>query len=132
MSVDATPQRWTPFHGQAAQRRVIQTSLRLWDDKHQVLETPRVPAWRVFLWVKLIEAVLQLRPRALWRIFRQPDPELRHAQRWYTAMGRGVWRREFADALRFPTRPGPTVAEFWGTDQLPEQAHQTHRARAAR
>ena len=132
MSVYATPHRWTPFHGQSAQRRVIQTDLRLWDYKHQVLETPNVPAWRVFLWVKLIEAVLQLRPRALWRIFRQPDAELRHAQRWYTAMGRGVWRREFADALRFPTRPGPTVAEFWGTDQLPEQAHQTHRARAAR
>lgn len=122
MSVYATPHRWTPFHGQSAHRRVVQTDLRLWDYKHQVLETPRVPAWRVFAWVKLIEAVLQLRPRALWRIWMQPDPDLRHAMRWYTAMGRGVWLQEFRDAWRHPARPGPTVAEFWGADQLPEQA----------
>lgn len=122
MSVYATPHRWTPFHGQSAHRHVVQTDLRLWDYKHQVLETPRVPAWRVFLWVKLIEAVLQLRPRALWRIWWQPDAELRHAQRWYTAMGRGVWLREWRDAFLFRATPGQTVAQFWGTDQLPENA----------
>lgn len=122
MSVYATPHRWTPFHRQSAQRRVIQQDLRLWDYKHQVLETPRVPAWRVFLWVKLIEAVLQLRPKALWRAYLQPDPVLRHAQRWYTRMGRRVWLREFIDALRFPAKHGPTVAEFWGAEQLPENA----------
>lgn len=122
MSVYATPHRWTPFHGQSAHRRVVQTDLTLWDYKHQVLETPRVPALRVFLWVKLIEAVLQLRPRALWRIWLQPDPDLRHAQRWYTRMGRGVWLHEFRDWLTRPARPGQTVAAFWGEDQLPEQA----------
>ena len=122
MSVFATPHRWTPFHGQSAHRRVIQTDLRLWDYKHQVLETPRVPAWRVFLWVKLIEATLQLRPRALWRIWLHPDPEIRHAMRWYTRMGRRVWLHEFRDALRFPARPGLTVAQFWGEGQLPENA----------
>ncbi|MCU0911831.1 MAG: magnesium-protoporphyrin IX monomethyl ester anaerobic oxidative cyclase, partial [Rhodobacteraceae bacterium] len=84
MSVYATPHRWTPFFAASAHRRVIRTDLRLWDYKHQVIETPRVPAWRVFLWVKLIEAAVQLRPRALWRLFLQPDPALRHAQRWYT------------------------------------------------
>ncbi len=125
MSVYATPHRWTPFHGQSAHRRVIQTDLRLWDYKHQVLETPRVPAWRVFLWVKLIEATLQLRPRALWRIFRQPDPDLRHAMRWSTKMGHGVWMQEFRDFFRHPARPGKSVAEFWGADQLPEQALST-------
>lgn len=131
MSVYATPHRWTPFHGQSAHRRVVQSDLRLWDYKHQVLETPLVPAWRVFLWVKLIEASLQLRPRALWRIFRQPDPELRHAMRWYTAMGRGVWRQEFRDFLRHPARPGVSVADFWGADQLPEQALAKHTSRVA-
>jgi len=124
MSVFATPHRWTPFHGQSAARRVIQTDLRLWDYKHQVLETPRVPAWRVFLWVKLIEATLQLRPRALWRVFVQRDPDLRHAMRWYTRMGHRVWLSEFRDALRFPAQSGPTVAEFWGQNQLPETALQ--------
>lgn len=122
MSVFATPHRWTPFHGQSAHRRIIQPDLRLWDYKHQVLETPRVPAWRVFLWVKFIEAVLQLRPKALWRAYLQPDPVLRHAQRWYTRMGKGVWFREIGDALRFRSRPVPTVAEFWGDEQLPENA----------
>jgi anaerobic magnesium-protoporphyrin IX monomethyl ester cyclase len=122
MSVYATPHRWTPFHGQSAHRRVIQPDLRFWDYKHQVLETPRVPAWRVFLWVKLIEAVLQLRPKALWRAWFQPDPVLRHAQRWYTRMGRGVWRQEFRDWLLHRVRPGPTVAQFWGGEQLPEAA----------
>lgn len=122
MSIFATPHRWTPFHTQSAQRRIIQTDLRLWDYKHQVLETPSVPAWRVFLWVKLIEATLQLRPKALWRAYFQPDRELRHAQKWYTQMGRRVWLKEFADALRFRARPGPTVAEYWGETQLPETA----------
>jgi anaerobic magnesium-protoporphyrin IX monomethyl ester cyclase len=122
MSIFATPHRWTPFHGQSAHRRVLQTDLRLWDYKHQVLETKGVSAWRVFLWVKLIEATLQLRPKALWRAYLQPDRERRHAQRWYTSMGRRVWLKEISDALRFRATPGPTVAEFWGAEQLPENA----------
>lgn len=122
MSVFATPHRWTPFHGQSAHRRVIRTDLRFWDYKHQVLETPHVPAWRVFLWVKLIEAVLQLRPKAIWRIWFQSDPDLRHAQRWYTRMGRRVWMQEIRDALLYRAHPGPTVATFWGGEQLPENA----------
>jgi anaerobic magnesium-protoporphyrin IX monomethyl ester cyclase len=122
MSVFATPHRWTPFHRQSAHRRVVQTDLRLWDYKHQVLETPLVPAWRVFLWVKLIEATLQLRPRALWRVMCHPDPDIRHAMRWYTRMGRGVWLHEWRDFLMRPARPGATVAQFWGVEQLPEEA----------
>ncbi len=122
MSVFATPHRWTPFHRQRAHRRVIRSDLRFWDYKHRVLETPRVPAWRVFLWVKLIEATLQLRPRALARARLQPEPVLRHAQRWYTRMGARVWLREIRDAVLHPAGPGPTVAEFCGQDQLPEHA----------
>ena len=89
MSVYATPHRWTPFHNQSAHRRVIQTDLRLWDCKHQVLETPKVPAWRNFLWIKLTEACLQLRPKSQWRVWLHPDPDLRHAMRRYTRIGRG-------------------------------------------
>jgi anaerobic magnesium-protoporphyrin IX monomethyl ester cyclase len=122
MSVYATPHRWTPFHGQSAHRKIIQTDLRLWDYKHQVLETPRVPAWRVFLWVKLIEATLQLRPRALARVYLHPDPDIRHAMRWYTRMGRGVWLMEWRDYFTRPARPGQTVGEFWGADQLTENS----------
>lgn len=126
MSVFATPHRWTPFFAQSAHRRVLTTDLRLWDYKHQVLETPRVPAWRVFLWVKLIEAALQLqlqlRPRVLWRIRGLKDAELRHAQAWYTSMGRGVWLAEWRDFLTRRARPGPKVAEVLGAEALPEMA----------
>lgn len=121
MSVYATPHRWTPFFGQSAARRVIRTDLRFWDYKHQVLETPHVPAWRVFLWVKLIEGVLQLRPRAIRRLW-QKDPDLRHAQLWYTRMGRRVWLREMRDALLHPARPGPRVSDHLGPEPLPEHA----------
>ena len=110
--VYATPHRWTPFFEASKHRRILRDDLRQWDYKHQVLETPHVPAWRVFVWVKLIEMVLQLRPRALWRVFLHPDPEIRHAMRWYTRMGRRVVLRELWGFLRQRTRPGATVAAF--------------------
>lgn len=123
MSIYATPHRWTPFHAQSATRRVIQPDLRLWDYKHQVLETPNVPAWRVFLWVKTIEAVLQLRPKALWRTWLHPDPEIRHAMRWYSRMGRRVVLHEVLSFLfRERRRAGPSVAEFWGGGRFDEEA----------
>lgn len=123
MSVYATPHRWTPFHLQSAERRVIQADLRLWDYKHQVLECPKVPAWRVFLWVKVIEVALQLRPRAVWRTYFHPDAEIRHAMRWYTRMGRRVVLHEiFQFFFREKHKPGLTVGQFWGSSQLPEAA----------
>ncbi len=122
MSIYATPHRWTPFFAASAGRRVLTEDLRLWDYKHQVLETPCVPAWRVFLWVKLIEAMLQLRPKALWRVYGQRDPELRHAMRWYTAMGRRVWLHEWRDYLTRRARPGKTAAQLLGATPLPENA----------
>ncbi|MBM2577402.1 magnesium-protoporphyrin IX monomethyl ester anaerobic oxidative cyclase [Jannaschia sp. Os4] len=131
MSVHATPHRWTPFFAEAKRRRVVQPDLRRWDYKHQVMDVPAVPPWRVFLWVKLIEAALQLRPRSLWRTYLQPDRRLRHAMRWYARMGRRVWLSEFADALwRVPARRGAaTVAEVAGADPLPEQAMDPVRVR---
>ncbi len=48
MSIYATPHRWTPFFIASAGRRVIEADLSRWDYKHQVLETPQVPEWRVF------------------------------------------------------------------------------------
>lgn len=123
MSVFATPHRWTPFFEASKHRRILREDLRQWDYKHQVLETPHVPAWRVFLWVKLIEMVLQLRPKALWRVYLHPDPDIRHAMRWYTRMGRRVVLREFWGFLRQRTRPGRTVAAFLQAEsQTPENA----------
>ncbi|MBV8881127.1 MAG: magnesium-protoporphyrin IX monomethyl ester anaerobic oxidative cyclase, partial [Planctomycetaceae bacterium] len=118
-----TPHRWTPYFRAAAERRVIQTDARRWDYKHQVLSTRHLPAWRVLLWVKLIEALVQLRPKALWRTFLQPDARRRHAMRWYSEMGRRVWLYElknffFRDRR---TRKGPTVEQFWGAPQDREE-----------
>lgn len=118
-----TPHRWTPFFRVAAGRRVIQTDRRRWDYKHQVLATRHMPPWRTILWVKLIEAVLQGRPKALWRTWLHPDPRLRHAMRWYAQMGRRVWPYEIATFLFRDRRTttGPSVAAFWGAPQDAEE-----------
>lgn len=114
-----TPHRWTPFFRVAAGRRVIQKDPRRWDYKHQVLSTRHLPPWRVFLWVKLIEAIVQLRPKAIRRTFFERDPRLRHAMRWYTEMGRRVWFTELKNFFLRDRRTvsGPTLEEFWGRPQ---------------
>lgn len=115
-----TPHRWTPYFRMAAGRRVIQTDGRKWDYKHQVLATRYVPPWRVLMWVKLIEAIVQLRPRSLWRLLAHPDLSLRAAMRWYYQIGRKVWPYEIWNFL-FRDRhqkDGPTLAEFWGAHQV--------------
>ncbi len=127
-----TPHRWTPYFRIAADRRVVQTDRRRWDYKHQVLETRRMPPWRLILWVKVIEAIAQLRSRALRRYIWHPDPKIRHAIRWYYRMGQRVWFHEIR-AFLFRDRRlknGPTLAQFWGTPQdAEEEALQTNRRR---
>ncbi len=129
-----TPHRWTPFYRLAAGRTVIQLDRRRWDYKHQVLATRHMPPWRVLLWVKFSEAVMQLRPRALWRVLTLKDPSVRRAQRWYYQMGRRVWPFELWNFLFRDRRvkDGPTLAEFWGAPQdAGEQSMQTRPARLA-
>ena len=60
-----TPHRWTPYFRVAADRQVIQPDRRRWDYKHQVLATRHMAPWRVLLWFKFTEMVLQCRPKAL-------------------------------------------------------------------
>lgn len=110
----ASPHHWTAFARAEAGRRVIQTDLRKWDYKHQVLAMRHIPPWRLILWVKFMEAVMQLRPRALARLHGHPDPSIRAAMRWYYRIGRRVWPYEiwsfvFRDGR---TRTGPTLAAF--------------------
>ena len=123
-SVFATPHRWTPFFATAARRTVVQTDQRLWDYKHQVLHNRHMPPWRVMLWVKVIEATLQLRPRALARVLRNPDPELGHAMRWYTNIGRRVWRHEILNFLLRERREerGPPLRSFWSSSSTLRKA----------
>lgn len=118
-----TPHRWTPFFRIAAGRKVIQTDQRRWDYKHQVLATRHMPPWRLIAWVKVIEAIVQLRPRALWRYVAHRDRKIRHGIRWYYRMGRRVWFHEiwsfvFRDRR---LRDGPSLAEFWGPPQDAEE-----------
>jgi anaerobic magnesium-protoporphyrin IX monomethyl ester cyclase len=123
----ATPHSWTRFATEEANRRVMQPDLSRWDYKHQVLESPNVPNWRVLLWMKCIEAVAQLRPKSIWRLLAHPDPGFRAAMRWYYRIGRQVWPYElwhwlFSD-LR--TTTGPTVSEFLGLSRrtaIPKKA----------
>ena len=115
-SVYVTPHRWTPFFSLAKHRQVIQTDQTKWDYKHQVLSTKHVPPWRVFLWVKLIEFIMQARPKALIRLFTLKDPKIRHAHRWYYQMGRRVWFHEVFGFFFRDKRlnKGPSLQEFWG------------------
>jgi len=118
-----TPHRWTPYYRTAAKRKVIQTDIGKWDYKHQVLATQKVSPWRVFLWVKIIEAVMQLRPRSLWRLFTHPDRAIRAAIRWYYRIGRKVWIHEIWNFFFHDhyTKDGPALEEFWGEPQDEEE-----------
>jgi anaerobic magnesium-protoporphyrin IX monomethyl ester cyclase len=118
----ATPHRWTPYFREVAERRVIVPDASRWDYKHQVMDSP-IPAWRVLAWTKGIEVALQARPKALWRTLLQPDPQLRHAMRWYGQMGRRVWPHEIAEFVRSArSAAGPTVGTFWSGGAVRAQA----------
>ncbi len=119
MTLYVTPHRWTGYYRLASDRQVIQLDQRLWDYKHQVLKTVNMPPWRIFLWVKFIELVLQARPKALWRSYLQPDRAARHGMNWFTRMGKRVllhewWNFWFRDRR---VKDGPTLEQFWGAPQ---------------
>jgi anaerobic magnesium-protoporphyrin IX monomethyl ester cyclase len=117
-----TPHRWTPFFDIARGRSVIQRDQGKWDYKHQVLKTRHLRPWQVLAWAKLTELVLQARPTALRRLF-FADPGLRHAQRWYTQMGRRVWPHELLGWLFRDERKddGQTLEQFWGASLAHEE-----------
>jgi anaerobic magnesium-protoporphyrin IX monomethyl ester cyclase len=119
MSLYVTPHRWTSFYSIASERRVIQLDQTKWDYKHQVLAATHMPPWRIFLWVKLIEILLQTRPKALWRLLFQPNKASRRGMHWFTLMGRRVLVHELINFFFGDRRVknGPTLQEFWGMPQ---------------
>ncbi|HVT81623.1 MAG TPA: radical SAM protein, partial [Phycisphaerae bacterium] len=126
----ATPHRWTPLFDAEKNRTVIQKNQSKWDYKHQVLATRHVPPWRVILWVKLIEVIMQMRPQAVARVLFHRDRAIRRAHRWYYRMGRRVWFYEiwkflFHDKL---VRNGPSLKQFWNREVDGEEALSTVRA----
>ena len=118
-----TPHRWSPLFAQIKDRRVVQLDQRRWDYRHQVLASRHMPPWRIFLWVKLIEAAVQARPKALLRTYFNADPRQSHGMRWYSRIGRRVWLHEIWSFLFRDRRvsEGPTLAEMWGPPQDAEE-----------
>lgn len=86
-----TPHKWTPYFEEVKDKEIILTDQRKWDYKHQVIKTQYLKPWLVILYVKLIEIILQTRPRALKRLLFHKEARLRSAMRWYTNIGRRVW-----------------------------------------
>jgi anaerobic magnesium-protoporphyrin IX monomethyl ester cyclase len=102
----------------------MQTDQKKWDYKHQVLTTRFMAPWRVLVWVKFTEMVMQLRPRSLWRLWTHPDIPIRDCIRWYYRIGRRVLLFEignFLDERRKHVVKGPTLEEFWGAPQDEEE-----------
>jgi anaerobic magnesium-protoporphyrin IX monomethyl ester cyclase len=86
-----TPHKWTPYFDDVKDQEIILTDQRKWDYKHQVIATRHLPPWLVILYVKLIELIMQTRPRAVRRLLFHKEARLRSAMRWYTRIGRRVW-----------------------------------------
>lgn len=129
-----TPHRWTPFYAEIAGRGAIQPDLSKWDYRHQVLSTPHIPAWRVFLWVKLTELVVSARPRALRRILAHRDRSIRSALRWCFRNSAFVWLDEIVDFVFRDKRlavPAP-LREVRGAPEPEKEYVLTVRTRAAR
>lgn len=116
-----TPHRWTDFGQDVKNRHIIQPDLTRWDYKHQILETPALAPWRMFLWVKFIELIMQLRPRALKRYLFHPVPKIRQGMHWYYKMGRRVWFHEVFHFLFKDKRANPTqtLQDYWSDVEVP-------------
>jgi anaerobic magnesium-protoporphyrin IX monomethyl ester cyclase len=111
----ATPHKWTPYFDEVKEKEIVLTDQRKWDYKHQVIKTQYLKPWQVILYVKLIEITVQLRPKALIRLFFHKEARLRSAMRWYTNIGRRVWFWElyqffFVTKL---TREKVKMKDFW-------------------
>jgi anaerobic magnesium-protoporphyrin IX monomethyl ester cyclase len=110
-----TPHHWTPFNNEVLENKVIQLDQRKWDYKHQVIKTNNMKPWRVLLWVKMIEVLLQMRPKAIFRSLFHKDAGFRHGMKWYYRMGRRVWFHEVFNFFFIEKRTliGPKVKDFW-------------------
>lgn len=128
-----TPHRWTPFFRIAKERTVIEPDIRKWDYKHQVLKMRHFHPLLLVLSVKLVEVMMQARPKAIARILLHRDPVQRHSMRWYTKMGRRVWFRELFEALfrRRQMQDGPSLEDFWGAPLDTEEESMKPPARKA-
>lgn len=87
----ATPHQWTPFFKEVEHKNIVQLDQTLWDYKHQIMATKNVAPWLVIIYVKLIEVIMQARPKAINRWLFHKDKRLRKAMFWYNNIGKRVW-----------------------------------------
>ncbi len=121
-----TPHRWSDWTAANATRRVIQEDGGLWDYRHQLLATRHLTPWQMFALVKLMEVVVHLRPRALWRVLAHPDRALRQHLRWCFRNSARVWLAEIAEFIwrtKRPTRP-MTLAGWFAPQRASRHADQ--------
>ena len=111
----ATPHKWTPYYEEVKDREIILTDQRKWDFKHQVLAMKYLKPWQTIIYTKLIEVVLQSRPKTLMRLLFHRDKRFRHGMSWYTNIGKRVWLWELFEFF-FLTKPAQDkmkLKDFW-------------------
>jgi anaerobic magnesium-protoporphyrin IX monomethyl ester cyclase len=110
-----TPHKWTPYFEEVKHKNIIQLDQQKWDYKHQILEMKHLRSWQLLICVKLIEVCIQMRPKALKRLFFHKDVKLRAAMRWYTNIGRRVWFHELFEFFFNRKRQSSniTLDTFW-------------------
>ena len=109
-----TPHRWSDWTAANGERLVVQEDVSRWDYRHQLLETRHLAPWQVFALVKLMEVVVHLRPRALWRVLAHPDRGLRQHLRWCFRNSARVWLAEVAEFVwRTPRPRRPMTLAQW-------------------
>lgn len=102
-TVYVTPHFWTPMGKQTRAEDIIQPDQGLWTYRNQIIHTPRLRPWQLFLGVKLTEGIFHLRPRALSRLLFSREPRFRQILRSYLSVGVRVVLAEVAEFL-FRTR----------------------------
>lgn len=110
-----TPHKWTPYFNEIENKNIIQSDQTKWDYKHQILETKRLRPWQVILYVKTIEVVMQIRPKAIRRWLFHKDRRLRKAMFWYNNIGKRVWFFELFQFFFFDKKlkkPIP-IKNYW-------------------
>jgi len=68
-----TPHFWTSQGKTVRPSDIIQSDLNKWSYRNQVIATPKLKPFELFLGVKLTEALFHLRPQALKRLFLGTD-----------------------------------------------------------
>lgn len=110
----ATPHRWTPYFEEVKDQKIINLDQTQWDYKHQILESNHLKPITILIYVKLIEVLMQTRPKALIRLFFHKDKRLRKAMKWYSTIGKRVWFFEIYSYFKnFKNEKSKPLIEFW-------------------